>query len=109
MSTPIRPHRRLALLAPLAALAMVAAGCGGGTKSATKTPISLAADPASASAIVAGTVINFGDQQQFLETLLGTSGGLAGASYKVNFIEFDSGPLVDAGFAAGRIDVGVHG
>ena len=34
---------------------------------------------------------------------------LKGASYKVNFVEFDSGPLVDAGFAAHRIDVGDHG
>jgi sulfonate transport system substrate-binding protein len=37
------------------------------------------------------------------------SGALAGASYKVNFVEFDSGPLVDAGFAAHRIDLGSMG
>ncbi len=53
--------------------------------------------------------INFGDQQQELETLLTDSGALKGASYKVNFVEFDSGPLVDAGFAAHRIDVGYDG
>ena len=56
-----------------------------------------------------GLVLNFGDQQQFYQTLLQSSGVLNGASYKVNFVEFDSGPLVDAGFAAHRIDVGYMG
>jgi sulfonate transport system substrate-binding protein len=56
-----------------------------------------------------GTVINFGDQQQNFQTLLQASGALKGAPYKVNFVEFDSGPLVDAGFAAHRIDVGYMG
>ena len=56
-----------------------------------------------------GLVINFGDQQQNLETLLNASGALKGAGYTVNFVEFDSGPLVDAGFAAGRIDLGFMG
>jgi sulfonate transport system substrate-binding protein len=56
-----------------------------------------------------GTVLNFGDQQQMFQTLLQTSGALKGAPYKVSFVEFDSGPLVDAGFAAHRIDVGYMG
>jgi sulfonate transport system substrate-binding protein len=56
-----------------------------------------------------GTVINFGDQQQEFQTMLQASGVLTGAPYKVNFVEFDSGPLVDAGFAAHRIDVGSMG
>ena len=56
-----------------------------------------------------GTVVNFGDQQQEFQTLLQSSGALKGAPYKVNFVEFDSGPLVDAGFAAHRIDVGYMG
>ena len=43
------------------------------------------------------------------QTLFASSHALAGASYKVNFVEFDSGPLVDAGFAAHRIDVGTMG
>ena len=55
------------------------------------------------------TVINFGDQEQEFETLLNASGALAGAPYKVSFVEFDSGPLVDAGFAAHRIDIGEMG
>jgi sulfonate transport system substrate-binding protein len=55
------------------------------------------------------TVINFGDQEQEFETLLNASGALDGAPYKVNFVEFDSGPLVDAGFAAHRIDIGEMG
>jgi sulfonate transport system substrate-binding protein len=57
----------------------------------------------------AGLVLNVGDQQQDLETLFASSHALAGASYKVNFVEFDSGPLVDAGFAAHRLDLGIMG
>jgi sulfonate transport system substrate-binding protein len=57
----------------------------------------------------AGTVLNVGDQEQFLETALEDSGALKGAHYKVNFVEFDSGPLVNAGFAAHQIDVGFMG
>jgi sulfonate transport system substrate-binding protein len=34
---------------------------------------------------------------------------LAGVPYKVNFVQFGSGPLVDAGFAARRIDIGYMG
>jgi len=104
MSSPIR--RRLALVA---ALVVVASACSSGTKSPSKPPVSLAVGPASATAIAPDTVINFGDQQQNFETLLQASGVLAGAAYKVNFIEFNSGPLVDAGFAAQRIDLGFMG
>jgi sulfonate transport system substrate-binding protein len=56
-----------------------------------------------------GLVLNVGDQQQELQTLFQASHALAGAKYKVNFVEFDSGPLVDAGFAAHRIDLGFMG
>jgi sulfonate transport system substrate-binding protein len=71
-----------------------------------------ATSPAAAEAPAGGlsaTTLNLGDQQQDLETLLQASGALAGVPYKVNFIEFGSGPLVDAGFAAHRIDVGFMG
>jgi sulfonate transport system substrate-binding protein len=57
----------------------------------------------------AGVVLNVGDQQQNLQTMFAESGVLNGAPYKVSFVEFDSGPLVDAGFAAHRIDVGFMG
>src|ERR1700689_2061370 len=56
-----------------------------------------------------GTVLNVGDQEQFLETALQDSGALKGVHYKVNFVEFDSGPLVNAGFAAHQIDLGFMG
>src|SRR6204780_4385425 len=56
-----------------------------------------------------GTVLNVGHQEQFLESALQDSGALKGAHYKVNFVEFDSGPLVNAGFAAHQIDVGFMG
>ena len=83
-------------------LALVSACSSGGS-----------ADPAAVAAAAtgdsSGVVVNFGDQQQDFETLLQASGALAGAPYKVNFIEFNSGPLVDAGFAAHRIDVGFMG
>src|SRR4030088_367361 len=81
----------------LASLVAVVAACTT-TKAATQTTDSSS-----------GAVLNVGDQQQRLETLLKVSGALAGASYNVNFVEFGSGPLVDAGFAAHRIDVGSMG
>src|SRR6202142_1034 len=72
------------------------------------TPTS-AAEQSSSGGGSSGIVINLGDQQQEFETLMQASGALKGASYKVNFVEFDSGPLVDAGFAAHRIDLGFMG
>jgi sulfonate transport system substrate-binding protein len=81
------------------------------------TPIAWLAGAAQASSktttksykIPAGTVLNIGDQEQFLQTALTDSGALKGAPYKVNFVEFDSGPLVNAGFAAHQIDLGFMG
>jgi sulfonate transport system substrate-binding protein len=70
------------------------------------------ADPGTVAEIGGGSsglVLNLGDQQQRLETMLKASGALAGANYRVGFVEFGSGPLVDAGFAAHRIDVGTMG
>ena len=95
---------RIALAAAgLLAVTLVAACSGGGTTATDTAAQSGGGNSGS------GLVINFGDQQQDTETLLAASGALAGANYKVNFVEFDSGPLVDAGFAAQRIDVGVMG
>jgi sulfonate transport system substrate-binding protein len=87
----------------LAGLLAVVSACAASTAGSSATTSAAAADKSTA------TVLNFGDQQQELETLLTSSGALAGVPYKVNFIEFDSGPLVDAGFAAHRIDVGDMG
>jgi sulfonate transport system substrate-binding protein len=113
MSTPASRTSSLALLA---AAFVLLTGCGSTTKTATAPPstapqsTAAASSPSSASpAISPGTVINFGDQQQNYETLLKASGQTAGLPYKLNFVEFDSGPLVDAGFAANRIDVGFMG
>jgi len=91
--------------ASLVGLLAVLSACG----SSATTGSGATASAAAAAAKSTGTVLNLGDQQQDLETLLQASGALAGAQYKVNFIEFDSGPLVDAGFAAHRIDVGFMG
>jgi sulfonate transport system substrate-binding protein len=97
-------HKIGRLLGPLAlagALALLATACSSGGSTASDPP----AQGDSASTVT----INFGDQQQEFETLLTDSGVLNGASYKVSFVEFGSGPLVDAGFAAHRIDVGEMG
>jgi sulfonate transport system substrate-binding protein len=80
--------------------------CGLAVLSACATTAAAGQAPSGGSS---GTVINFGDQQRNFETMLQASGALKGAPYKVNFVEFDSGPLVDAGFAAHRIDVGYMG
>ena len=90
----------------LACLVAVAAGCGAGGSGNSTANASTAGNDSGSSP---GPVINLGDQQQSLQTLLQASGALKGARYQVNFIEFDSGPLVDAGFAAHRIDVGFMG
>jgi sulfonate transport system substrate-binding protein len=93
-----RTIRRLAAAAAVGALA-----------TACSSPTSPTASTTDAADASSGVVINFGDQQQDLQTLLTASGVLDGAPYKVNFVEFDSGPLVDAGFAAHRIDIGSMG
>lgn len=94
----------LALAALLAPMASATAAC---TTSAVTAAGPARAD--SAGDASSSLVINLGDQQQYLQTLLTDSGVLTGAKYKVNFVEFGSGPLVDAGFAAHRIDVGFMG
>jgi sulfonate transport system substrate-binding protein len=86
----------------LASVAAVASACAGSSSAGTTTAGSgTGHDP--------GLVLNVGDQQQELQTLFQASGAMSGAGYKVNFVEFDSGPLVDAGFAAHRIDLGFMG
>jgi sulfonate transport system substrate-binding protein len=93
--------RLLRTLTLASALALLATACSSGGSTATDASV----QGGSSSTVT----INFGDQQQDLETLLTDSGALKGASYKVNFVEFGSGPLVDAGFAAHRIDIGTMG
>jgi sulfonate transport system substrate-binding protein len=83
-------------LAGVIAMAAAACSANAATQQATQASSS-------------GSVLNVGDQQQELQTLMQVSGALKGAPYKVNFVEFDSGPLVDAGFAAHRIDLGSMG
>lgn len=87
----------------LVSLLWLAAACSSGGSTATDTAAQ-GSDGGSS-----GLVINLGDQQQYRQTMLTASGALQGASYKVNFVEFASGPLVDAGFAAHRIDLGFMG
>jgi sulfonate transport system substrate-binding protein len=98
--------RLLGGLSLASVLAVLAACSSGGPAGSGAT------SPAAAEGSAGGSpaaVLNLGDQQQNLQTLLQASGALAGAPYRVNFVEFDSGPLVDAGFAAHRIDVGFMG
>jgi len=99
--------RRLGGLALASALALLATACSSG--GSTATDASAGGGAGGAGATASGVTVNFGDQQQEFETLLTDSGALKGADYKVDFVEFDSGPLVDAGFAAHRIDVGDMG
>ena len=96
-----RIGRLLGGLAAASAFALVATACSSGGSTAT--------DVSAQGGAASGVTVNFGDQEQEFQTLLTASGALKGASYKVNFVEFDSGPLVDAGFAAHRLDVGEMG
>lgn len=99
----------------IGAVVATVAACGSSPSSGTNVSASRNAsarsskDPSSSSGIPAGTVLNVGDQDQGLETLFKISGVEAKLPFKVNFVEFQSGPLVDAGFAAHRIDVGSMG
>jgi len=98
----ISPRRILGFFAVAALLASSLVGLGGAGAQASPTTTTTFKLPS-------GTVLNVGDQEQFLESALQDSGALKGAHYKVNFVEFDSGPLVNAGFAAHQIDVGFMG
>lgn len=107
-----RTHRRFASLSAAAALTAAIAGCGTGSNGAgvaSSSAKGALAASAQEAGIPAGTVLDVGDQQQFLQTLFNVSGALSGAPYKVHFDQFGSGPLVDAGFAAGKIDIGFMG
>ncbi len=98
--------RLLGGLSLVGLLAVLSACASSGPAGSGATSPAAAEAPAGSSS---ATTLNLGDQQQDLETLLQASGALARVPYKVNFIEFGSGPLVDAGFAAHRIDVGFMG
>jgi sulfonate transport system substrate-binding protein len=93
------PRKTTVLAAALAAIALTGGLAACSSDGATATTTSAGS----------GVVINLGDQEQDLQTLLTASGALKGADYTVNFDEFDSGPLVDAGFAAHKIDLGDMG
>jgi sulfonate transport system substrate-binding protein len=97
--SPLRRSRLVALLT--LALTCATAWVGGTAGPAAAQPPT--------SKIPAGTVLNVGDQEQELETLFQYSGVAQSAPFKINFVEFDSGPLVNAGFAAKQIDVGDMG
>jgi sulfonate transport system substrate-binding protein len=101
-----RSFSRMSAAAVSVALAATLAACG---SSGSKSSTSAKAASHNSSGIPSGTVLNVGDQQQDLQTLFQASGEGAGLPYKLNFVEFDSGPLVDAGFAAKRIDIGSMG
>jgi sulfonate transport system substrate-binding protein len=99
MAVSISHRSRIVGLAGLTAILSLGLGVGA----------SDAASSTGNSHIPAGTVLNLGDQQQYLETALEASGALVGAPYAVNYIQFASGPLVDAGFAAHQLDLGFMG
>lgn len=98
--------RRLATGLAAAALLATTTAC---TTSAVAFDGGSSGQGGSAGDTSSSLVLNFGDQDQMYQTLLTDSGALKGARYKVNFVEFQSGPLVDSGFAAHRIDLGTMG
>jgi sulfonate transport system substrate-binding protein len=101
----VSPLHRSRLVALLTVPLICCAGWVGGTS----TGAGAAARGSARANIPAGTVLNVGDQDQELETLFQYSGVAKSAPFKINFVEFDSGPLVNAGFAAKQIDVGDMG
>lgn len=95
---------RAVLLVTVAAL-VTACGASSGSPRTTTGSAAIA----SSTDIPPGTVLNVGDQEQFIQTLFSASGVGTAIPYTINFVQFDSGPLVDAGFAAHSIDVGFMG
>ena len=94
-------RRRAVTVCSAAALAAsVTAGTAGS---------SAAAVPAAKGGIPSGITLNVGDQNQSAETLMASSGLLKGAPYKVNFVEFSNGPLIDAALASDKLDLGAMG
>lgn len=113
----------LTALAVFGALALALAGCGSSSSSGSSAHAASSGsggssggggDPSSGgsgtfASVPSGTVLNVGDQQEQLETLFKSSGVEAKLPFKINWVEFASGPLVDAGFAAHKIDIGGMG
>jgi ABC-type nitrate/sulfonate/bicarbonate transport system substrate-binding protein len=98
----------VARTATIAALTAAVAACGSSSSKSVSSSTTAVAGSAPA-ASPAGAALNVGDQQQLIQTLFKASGVENGLAYKVHFIQFGSGPLVNAGFAANRIDVGFMG
>jgi sulfonate transport system substrate-binding protein len=96
------PHRALRgrTVAVCSAAALVAS---------TGATITSSSTAAAASAIPPGITLNVGDQNQSAETLFQSSGLLKGAPYKVNFVEFSNGPLIDAALESNKLDLGAMG
>lgn len=107
----------LAAIGVLGAAALALTGCGSSSSSGSSTHSASAVSGTDSSSggtgtyapVPSGTVLNVGDQQEQLETLFKSSGVEAELPFKINWVEFASGPLVDAGFAAHRIDIGGMG
>lgn len=98
----IRPQsRRVAAIASTVALLA--------TGAVASTAPSASAASAKTAAIPKGITINVGDQNQRLATLLPDSGFMKGVPYKVNYVEFENGPLINQALAAGKLDLGTMG
>lgn len=118
----------LAALAVSGAVALALTGCGsnsstsssgastgaGSSGASSGSSGSGAGDPPSRgngtyASVPSGTVLNVGDQDQNEETLFKVSGVEAKLPFKIIWVEFADGPLLDAGFAAHKLDIGSMG
>lgn len=94
-----RTLRTLVLPAALAALLLpLATACGGAASASTDG----AGKPGQ-------VTLHFGDQGKNLLSLLTAAGELDNLPYKLEFDQFNSGPLVNQALSAGVVDVGVMG
>lgn len=97
---PDRPRRwRLTLAAVTAGgIALAAAGCSSSpAKTATQTSLG---NPA-------GVTIRFADQLKNIQTVVEANNALTGASYKVTWSQFTSGPPIVAALTGGSVDLGI--
>jgi sulfonate transport system substrate-binding protein len=94
------------------ALGLIAtlASCSSGAADASGTGGTLAlGDAPPGSAVPPGVVLRVADQSRSVEFPLLLSKQVDSAPYKIEFNSFASGPLVNEGFAADKVDVGTMG
>jgi sulfonate transport system substrate-binding protein len=95
----------------LAVVTMTAAACGGDddAEASGSAGEATGGESTSGATIPPGTKIRVGEQSPVGELSFELAGLNDDLPYEIEYVRFDSGPLVNEGFAAGQIDIGTLG